>query len=107
TCVADHALSGIDLGQRQIEVAFLGEVEELRDASALGMDQELGVSILSQLSIDNIRSDASVDVALAGPDVDLTTRLIHHICSDKHVGQEQNLPIPRNTINLTDRIDCW
>ena len=52
------------------------------------MDQELSVVIFLQFLVDNLGSDASVDVTLARPDLHLTTRLLHHVGSEKDVGEE-------------------
>src|SRR5437016_272253 len=97
--MADHSFRRVDLRHWKVEVAFFREVEELCDAPALWMDQEFGVPVLFELPVNDIRRDASMNVTLSRPDLHLPLGLLHNIGSEKHVRQEENLSVPRNTVH--------
>src|SRR2546428_13661905 len=97
--MADHYFSRVDLCHWYVEVAFLGEVEELCDAPAFWVDQEFGVPVFFEFPVNDIWCDACVNVTLSRPDLHLPLGLLHDIGSEKHVWQEQNLSLPRNTIH--------
>src|SRR5213080_3955055 len=102
--MADHSFSRVDLCHWQVEVALLGEVQELCDTPALWVDQEFRVPVLFELPVNDIRCDACVNMTLSRPDLHLPLGLLHNIGSKKHVRQKENLPIPRNTIHHLDSV---
>src|SRR5205807_8936642 len=83
----------------KVEVALLGEVEELCDTPAFRVDQEFRVPVFFELPVNDVRCDPSVDMTLSRPDLHLPLGLLHNIGAQKHVWQEDNLAIPRNTIH--------
>src|SRR6266571_5140643 len=68
------------------------------------MNQELRFRILLQLSINNVRRYPGMDVTLSGPDLHLALSLLHNMAAEKHVRQEENLTIARNTVHHLHRI---
>src|SRR6266702_2431439 len=97
--MADHSFSRVDLRHWKVEVAFLGEVEELCDTPAFRVDQEFRVPVFFELPVNDVRCDPSVDMTLSRPDLHLPLGLLHNIGSEKHVWQEENLSVPRNTVH--------
>src|SRR5438105_6410205 len=95
--MADHSFRRIDLCHWKVEVAFLGEVEELCDTPAFWVDQEFRVPVFFELPVNDIWCDACVNMALSRPDLHLPLCLLHNIGSKKHFWQEENLSFPRNT----------
>src|SRR6266480_725381 len=102
--MAEQSFRRVGLRHWKVEVAFFGEVEELCYTSAFWVDQEFRVPVLFELPVNDIRSDASMNVTLARPDLHLPLGLLHNVGSEKHVWQEENLSISRNTIQPPDSV---
>src|SRR5438034_8944163 len=101
--MAYHSFRRVDLRHWKVEVAFFGEVEELCYTSAFWVDQEFRVPVLFELPVNDIRSDASMNVTLARPDLHLPLSLLHNVVSDNHAWQAGNLSIARTTNHPLDR----
>src|SRR6266566_2082888 len=102
--MAYHSFRRVDLRHWKVEVAFFGEVEELCYTSAFWVDQEFRVPVTFELPVNDIRKEASMTLTPARPTLHLPLGLLHNIGSEKHVGQEENLSISRNTIHHLDSV---
>src|SRR5713226_253709 len=97
--MTDHSFRRIDLCHWKVEVTLLGKIQELCYTPAFWVDQEFRIPVLFELPINDIRCDACVNMTLSRPNLHLTLSLFHNIGPEKHVRQEENLPIPRNTVH--------